>query len=140
MSAGSTRKGFTQAKFNEDLSNLIYGEITILSAVAGFYFSSWYIFGGMVVGLIVCLLIPVVNIITGVILSCLWAIVGATLVAAFQQPDIEVSSSLQYLIAIFSTPASQIIGGSLFLFGLGAHLGAIEWTRDVADPEDRNFS
>ena len=30
------------------------------------------------------------------------------------------------------------VGGILFLSGLGYHRGAIEWTRDVGDSEERN--
>ena len=141
MGVGATRKGFTQAKFNEEASNLIFGEIFILSGAVGFYYSDWYIFGGMIIGLIVCMFIPVINIIMGVILSFLWAIAGATGACFFQDVHIsEPSNVIEILSTVFSTPASQVIGGILFLSGLGLHLGAIEWTRDVGDSDERNFS
>jgi len=66
MSVGSTRKGVIQAKFNEDASNIIYGEVFIPSSVIGLYYSNWYIFGGMIIGLIVCMFVPVINILMGV--------------------------------------------------------------------------
>ena len=141
MSIGSTRKGFTQAKFNDEASNVIFGEIFILSGAVGFYYSDWYIFGGMIIGLIVCMFIPVINIIMGVVLSCLWAITGATVVCFFQDVNIpDPSNFIGVFSTVFSTPASQVIGGILFLSGLGLHLGAIEWTRDVGDSDERNFS
>ena len=146
MSVGSTRKGVTQAKFNDEAANFIFGEIFILSGAVGFYHSDWYIFGGMIIGLIVCMFIPVMNILMGVVLSCLWALISATVVSLFQEVEIldleilDSSNFLSFLGSIFSTPASQVISGILFLSGLGLHLGAIEWTRDVGDGEDRNFS
>ena len=45
MSVGSTRIGFTLVKSNGDAINIIIGEIFILSCAAGFYYSSWYVFG-----------------------------------------------------------------------------------------------
>jgi len=139
MSKGSVRKGVTQAKFNEDASNIIYGEILILSGIVGFFYSDWYIFGGMLVGLILGMLIPVINILLSLCLSILWALIGAGIVCAFQEIDIpEPNFSFDFLSRLFSTPASQIIGGIFFLSGLGLHLGTVEWTRDISDEEDRN--
>jgi len=141
MSIGSTRKGFTQAKFNDDASNIIFGEIFILSGAIGFYYSDWYIFGGMFIGLILCMFIPVINITMSVVLSCLWAIIGAIAVCFFQDEYIaDPFNFLEILGTLFSTGASQVIGGILFLCGLGLHLGAIEWTRDITDLDERNLS
>ena len=146
MAVGSTRKGVTQAKFNDDASNFVFAEIGILSGVVGYYFSDWYIFGGMLVGLIICLYIPIINIIMGVGLSVLWALIGAKITCFFQDTNIpNLTNTFEYadiynvLVVLFSTPPSQIIGGLLFLASLGAHLATIEWTRDIADLEDRNF-
>lgn len=141
MSIASTRKGFTQAKFNEDASNVIFGEIFIISAAIGFYFSSWYIFGGLIIGLIVCMLIPVINIIMGVVLSFLWAVMGASMICFFQDVNLgDPTNFLAFLGSVFSTSASQVVGALLFLSGIGLHLGAIEWTRDVGDTDQRNFT
>ena len=43
MSIGNTRKGFTQATFNDDASNILIGEILITSIIGGVYFESWYV-------------------------------------------------------------------------------------------------
>ena len=139
MEVGSTRKGITQAKFNENASNIIFGEIVILSGVVGYYYSDWYIFGGMLVGLIICLYIPIINIFVGFFLSILWALIGAAITCYFKDINLQYSSdSLELLGRLFSTPATQVIGGICFLSGLGLHLGTIEWTRDLTDSVDRN--
>ena len=176
MSVGSTRKGVTQAKFNEDASNVIYAEILIISGIMGFSFSSWYVLGSMLIGLIICLNIPILNIIMSLFLSVLWAPVGAVITRAFQGVNFgdvtgpwgflleiliiigkafeeilkefnriqeisinNASDILNLLVGIFSTPASVVVGIILFLCGLGYHLAAIEWSRDITDSEDRNF-
>ena len=43
------------------------------------------------------------------------------------------------IISLFSTPPSQVLGGFLFLSGLGLHFSFIEWGKDLTDDEDRNF-
>jgi hypothetical protein len=146
MSVGFTRKGVTQARFNDDASNFVFAEIGILSGVVGYHYGDWYIFGGMLVGLIICLYIPIINIFMGLGLSVLWGLIGAAITCFFQDINIqnptdifEFTDIYEYLVVLFSTPASQIIGGILFLSSLGMHLATIEWTRDVADSEDRNF-
>ena len=97
-------------------------------------------------GLIICLYIPIINIIMGVGLSVLWALIGAKITCFFQDTNIpNLTNTFEYgdiynvLVVLFSTPPSQIIGGLFFLASLGAHLATIEWTRDIADSEDRNF-
>jgi hypothetical protein len=145
MSVGSVRKGITQAKFNEDASSIIHGEILILSVIFGVIFSSWYVFGAMLLGMIICLFIPIINILMGVCFSVLWALISAVIASYFQDinlDDVTVIWDIFTVIGIstiFSTPASQIVGSLFFLSGLGLHLGAIEWTRDLTDTEDRNL-
>jgi len=146
MTVGSTRKGVTQARFNDDASNFVFAEIAILSGVVGYHYGNWYIFGGMLIGLIICLYIPIINIFMGLSLSVLWGVIGAGITCFFQDINIqnptdifEFKDIFEFLVVLFSTPASQIIGGILFLSSLGAHLATIEWTRDLTDPEDRNF-
>ena len=141
MSIGNTRKGVTQASFNEDASNILIGEILIASIVIGYFFESWYVFGGVLVGLMILFLIPVINIILAIVFSLLWAILGAGIVCFFQDINLslETNNTVDLVTILFSTPASQIIGGILFLSGLGLHMGGIEWAKDVSDNEDRNI-
>jgi hypothetical protein len=141
MSIGNTRKGFTQATFNEDASNFLIGEILIASIVGGAFFESWYIFGGMLVGLLILFVIPLINIILSIFFSLLWAVIGAGIVCFYQDINLnlETNISIDLVTVLFSTPASQILGGILFLSGLGMHMAGIEWVRDVSDHEDRNI-
>ena len=141
MSIGNTRKGFTQATFNDDASNVLFGEIIIASIVVGVFFESWYVFGGVLVGLIILFCIPVINIVLAIVFSLLWAVIGAGIACYFQDINLnlETNISIDLVTVLFSTPASQIVGGILFLVGLGMHLAGIEWVRDVSDTEDRNF-
>jgi len=175
MVVGSVRKGVSQAKFNEDAANVIYGEVLIFSAVMGLSFSNWYVFGAMIIGMIICIHIPIVNIIMSLFLSFLWAVIGAVITRAFQDvnfddvtgpwgflfeilriignafdelknefnriPDLPIGNVMEmmnFLGGVFSTPASIVVGGILCLCGLGFHLAAIEWSRDITDSEDRN--
>ena len=72
MSIGNTRKGFTQAQFNDSASSLLMGEIVVISALLGWANSSWYVFGGLFIGLIILFFIPVINIILTIIFSVAW--------------------------------------------------------------------
>jgi len=141
MSIGNTRKGFTQATFNDDASNVLIGEILISSIVGGVFFESWYVFGGVLVGLMILFFIPVINIILAIVFSLLWAVIGAGIACYFQDINLnlETNISIDLVTVLFSTPASQIVGGILFLSGLGMHMAGIEWVRDVSDTEDRNI-
>ena len=141
MSVGNTRKGFTQATFNDDASNILIGEILITSIIGGVFFESWYVFGGVLVGLMILFLIPVINIVLAIVFSLSWAIIGAGIVCYFQDINLnlETNISIDLVTLLFSTPASQIVGGVLFLSGLGMHMAGIEWARDVSDNEDRNI-
>ncbi len=141
MSVGNTRKGFTQATFNDDASNILIGEILITSIIGGVFFESWYVFGGVLVGLMILFLIPVINIVLAIVFSLSWAIIGAGIVCYCQDINLnlETNISIDLVTLLFSTPASQIVGGVLFLSGLGMHMAGIEWVRDVSDNEDRNI-
>jgi len=141
MSIGNTRKGFTQATFNEEAANVLMGEILIVSIIGGVFFESWYVFGGILVGLLILVGIPKINIILSIFLSLCWALIGAWIACYYQDinPNLETKISIDLVTLLFSTPASQIVGGLLFLCGLGMHMAGIEWVRDVSDTEDRNI-
>ncbi|OZQ76733.1 MULTISPECIES: hypothetical protein [unclassified Paenibacillus] len=44
------RRGVNQAKQSEEGANWFFAEIFIISVVTGFYFSSWWVFGGILIG------------------------------------------------------------------------------------------
>ncbi len=140
MSIGNTRKGFTQAQFNDSASSLLMGEIVVISALLGWANSSWYVFGGLFIGLIILFFIPVINIILTIIFSVAWAFIGAAICCYFEDVSLSDTSSLDDLfLTLFSVPSSQVVGAILLLISLGIHFAGIEWIRDVSDPEDRNI-
>ncbi len=134
MKLNSIYKGMIQAKFNEKASNVIYGEILIIAAHMGFYYNSWYIFAGMFIGLIICMSIPVIKILMSLVFSSIWALIGATIVSTFQGIDLSNPSNFleffDFFSSVFTTPASQVIGGFIFFIGVSVHLDAIKWNRD----------
>jgi hypothetical protein len=120
MSSGNVRRGVSQANFNEQFIGLVYFEIFAIAALVGWYQTSWYYFGGALIGLVILLMIPFVNLLLAVAFAVGWGFLG-------------------YSIGkLISQDASYVIGGILFLSGLGVHMAAIEWTKDVASTNDRN--
>ena len=161
MSIGNVRKGVTQASFNEEASFVFFAEILLLSSALGYSFGNWYVFGGLLIGLGIAFMIPILNKILALIFALSWGIIGAIIVKFFQSLesikdvsiDLILSSfsiltsqvnsiediSIDLILSLFSTPASQVVGVILFLSGLGLHLSFIEYERDLTDDEDRNF-
>ena len=120
MSSGNVRKGVSQANFNQQFIGLVYFEIFAIAALVGWYQTSWYYFGGALIGLLILLMIPYVNLLLALAFALGWGGAG-------------------YLVGKFiSQDASYVIGVILFLSGLGVHMAAIEWTKDVASTTDRN--
>jgi len=135
MSSGDVRKGFTQAQFNDDAFSFIAIEILLVSAIVGWEAGkNWYVFGGLFIGLLICMYIPVINMIMSFSLSLLWGLAVGRLLGGEQ---IEHLSSISELL---DYPSSLVVGGLVFLMTLGAHGGAIEYGRDLADSEDRDFN
>lgn len=120
MSTGNVRKGISQANFNQQFIGIVYFEIFAISTIVGWYQSSWYYFGGVLIGLIILLMIPYVNLLLALSFAAGWGGTG-------------------YILGkLISQDASYVIGGILLLSGLGVHMAAIEWTRDVSSTDDRN--
>ena len=121
MGSSDVRKGFTQAKFNEDQIGIFIAEILIISGVVGWYYKDWYVFGGVLFGLISIMYIPYLNILLAIVLSIAWGGIG------------------YFVGKLMSQEAAYVIGAILFLAGMGSHLGAIEWAKDVSDTKDRSI-
>ena len=84
-------------------------------------------------------MIPILNIILALIFALSWGIIGAIIIKFFQSLESIKDVSIDLILSLFSTPASQVVGVILFLSGLGLHLSFIEYERDLTDDEDRNF-
>ena len=72
MSSNDVRKGMTNAQFNEKQSGILMTEIFIIAVVCGLYFTSWWVFGGVLLGLLIGLFIPQVAIPFIILLSVGW--------------------------------------------------------------------
>ena len=142
MSSGDTRKGFTQANFNSDAFNIVAAEILFISVAVGYAMSSWYVFGGLLVGMIIALMIPVINILMLILMSILWSFVAGILMLAFYY-DLDTEnnsfSNITSIYDMFSYPGCVVVAGLVFVMSVGAHLGAIEYGKDLTDDKDRNI-
>ena len=114
MSDVNVRKGMTNARFNEKNSGILFGEIAIVAIIAGFMYHSWWVFGGVLLGLIIGIIIPGVAIFVAIGFSIAWGFIGYT------------------IGSMFSNEASIVLAIIGFLAGLGLHLSGIEWAQDVA--------
>ncbi|EER8911877.1 TPA: hypothetical protein ACNCEW_003490 [Escherichia coli] len=116
MSSEHVRKGVTNAKFNEEQSNILFIEIGILSILIGLMSKSWWAFGGSFLGLIFSLRIKFLAIPLMIVFSLVWGAIGYSIGALFE-----------------STAASIVLGIIAFLSGLGTHLAAVQWANDIAE-------
>ena len=113
MDHNEVRKGVTNAKFNEDNSGILFLEVLIVSAVIGFVLTSWIYFGLSIFVMMFCLLFRPLAVLLSLVISIGWGIIG-------------------YLIGtLFSHDASIVLGIIGLLSGLGMHMSAIQWTRDI---------
>lgn len=118
MSSRDVRKGVTNAKFNEEQSNVLMIEIMIISIGFGLFTQSWWGFGGILIALMMSMHIPFIAIPLMVVLSVGWGIIGYGIGSLFG-----------------STGASVVMGGIAFLAGIGTHMAALEWVKDIGDSD-----
>lgn len=121
MFTGDVRRGFTQAKHNEDQASTFYKEVLFLSIVAGVFLQSWFVFLGALVFLFVGIHVPVLSTLIIWGLSIGWGVGGY----AFG--------------SIFSDDASMVLGIIAFMVGLATHYSAKEYTADLSDMRDRAY-
>lgn len=114
MGLQDTRAGVTQAKVNNDASSLVFLEILALAIAIGIGTSSWRRGGGILLGGLPALSIPVPNIIFYLTMTATWPLVSYHIGSAVGQ--------------IGANYAIAAIAG---LTSFGAHLAAIEWLEDM---------
>lgn len=109
------RKGFVNAKFNEENSGILIFEIAALAVAVGLWMHSWWWGGGTLLGLLIALQISFLAIILVISLSVVWGVIGYGIgIWLFQ------SQSAEIVLAIIG-----------LLAGLGAHLSGLAWLRDI---------
>lgn len=114
MTIRNTRAGITQAQFNDDASSLVIFEILLIAVAFGIGMQSWWWGGGIFLGGMIVMVTPILNILFCFAMTAAWGVVGFQIGKAIGQ------DGANYVIAI--------IAG---LISLGAHLGAIEWAKDM---------
>lgn len=112
--SAAVRKGMTQAKFNDENSSIMIGEMMLISAVAGLAASSWWWFGGVFLGFVVAMSIRPLAKVLAFVLSLGWGIVGYGIGMVFD-----------------SQAASVVLGLLGFMCGIGMHMSALQWFQDI---------
>ncbi|GIO84593.1 hypothetical protein J25TS5_15250 [Paenibacillus faecis] len=108
------RKGVTQSKESEKGANWLFSEILIIAVISGIYFSSWWVFGGVLLGASILMVIKPIRYFLLVVLSLGCGVVGWIIGQWFD------SLGASVVIAIIATLASG-----------GAHIYANKWMNDV---------
>ena len=109
------RRGVTQAKFNDDASAWLFGEILVISVAIIIFTGSWLLFGLAFIGMFVMTLFRRLAIILTILLSLLWDIVGGII-------GLHVGGII----------AAIVIAIIALLVTGGLHIGALEWIDDMS--------
>lgn len=116
----ATRRGMTNAKFNEEQSGFLFGEVFFIAFFSGLYCQSWIVFGLVFLGLLIMLFIkPLANVLI-LIFSAAIGVLGFLLGTLFD-----------------SIGASITLAVLAFLFSWGCNLAAIQWVRDIGEGDER---
>lgn len=99
----------------KDLSIFFQLQVLVVATAAGWHYQSWFVFGGVLLGLFVLVAIPVVGQIVGVLLAAAFGLIG-------------------YYLGNWSwgREAGYFFGIVWFLMGIGANFGAAEYFRSIA--------
>lgn len=108
------RRGIVQAHDNYGNKKILYTELFIIAVICGAVWKSWWIFGGVWVGLSLLLSVKVLNKVMCVLLSLGWAVGGLAVGMIFG------SDAASYVLALLA-----------FLAGLGVHFGALQYHNDL---------
>lgn len=108
------RTGVSQAEITNSASDKLYSEIIFFAIAMGFFFGSWYLFGGVLVGLIVAIYVPILRIIVLAFFAILWGVIGAYI--GFKTMHQE---------------ASIVLGIIGLILGAITHMNALIWLDDM---------
>lgn len=110
----AVRRGMTNAKFNEKVSDILSFEITIVAFGIGFLTKSWWWGGGTFLALMILTIIPTIGTILCYIFGTAWGVIGYFLGGL-----------------IFGSEASWVIGIIVGLCGIGFNLAARQHFEDI---------
>ncbi|MDE7074652.1 MAG: hypothetical protein K2O69_06340 [Odoribacter sp.] len=105
-SSESVRRGVLSAIYEYKNRNIIGGEILILAVLFGVYFSSWWIFGAVLIGGVLMLSIRILGILLRTVLTLAWGGIGLVLG-----------------MGLGSDAAGYVLAGIGFLLGYIVHFG-----------------
>ncbi len=119
MSYKDVRRGHTQAEFNDTASNWLFFEVLFLAVAAGLTTSSWWVFGGCILGMLIMTWVRKLAIVLVIILTLLWTVIAFAVGLNF-----------------WGWGAALVLGVLALLITAGLHMGALEWMDDVSYKED----
>lgn len=114
MSYKDVRRGNTQAEFNDTASNWLFFEVLFISVAVGLTTQSWWIFGGVLFGMLIMTWVRKLAIVLTVILTLLWTTIGFAIGFGF-----------------WGWGAGLVLGILALLITAGLHASAIEWIDDM---------
>ncbi|MGD9472801.1 MAG: hypothetical protein AB7G24_07205 [Novosphingobium sp.] len=116
MDHNHVRKGVTNASFNEDNSEILFGQVALLSVACGVYYSSWWVGGGVLFALFIALAIEPLSYLIVFLLSVGWGVAGYLLG-----------------VTINASGAPYVLAAIGFLMGLGVNMSGLQWAQDIGD-------
>lgn len=112
----AVRRGMTNAKFNEQMSDFLGIEISSIAVAIGFLTKSWWWGGGTFLALLILTIIPSTGKILCVILGLAWGVIG-------------------YFVGdfFFGADAGWVIGIILGICGIGVNLAGRQHFEDIGN-------
>lgn len=110
----SVRRGMTNAKFNEEMSDIFYWEIAIIAIAIGYATKSWWWGGGTFLGLLFLSMIPSIGVIMCYLFGAAWGVIG------YYLGDL-----------LFGNDAAWVIGIIAALCGIGVNLAGRQYFEDL---------
>lgn len=112
----AVRRGMTNAKFNEEMSNVLGYEVSFIAISIGLLTKSWWWGGGTFLALLILTMIPSTGKILCVILGLAWGVIGYFVGEFF-----------------FGADAGWVIGIILGICGIGANLAGRQHFEDIGN-------
>lgn len=110
----AVRRGVTNAKFNDEMSNVFGAEVGIIAVVIGFAMKSWWWGGGTFLVFFILSFIPTIATIMCYIFGIAWGVIG-------------------YFLGgwLFGNDAAWVIAIIAGLCGIGANLASRQYLEDI---------
>lgn len=109
----SRKSSKISSQYDDMTIKILLLEIFVIALVAGFYYQSWWLFGGIIVGLFIALNFRVLAIILNVLFSLGWAFIGFV-----------IGTYTQNFTASLLLSAVGLIAGLIF------HKSGIKWSKN----------